>query len=245
MQQSLLKTDAKLLKVEEAAKSVDDNHMEINTKLDGLYKLFQQRTPTNDFSSLEKPHQSFPNPPLLTQQQQNTLVTADEMAFLKKQEVASKILFHQDPSTSTHTLSHDSTVSPLLTFTIPNTSAFPHHGFGYTPSQSDTSPTHTPPHTNIPYQTHTKPNTIPQQQSHIPDQNTHQINTFSLSIARPKLDFPTFSSDEPVNWPRFCEKYFTLAGVPMETWVPLATLHCHGVAPTWWRSLRTPANFLH
>jgi hypothetical protein len=41
MQQSLLKTDAKLLKVEEAAKSVDDNHMEINTKLDGMYKLFQ------------------------------------------------------------------------------------------------------------------------------------------------------------------------------------------------------------
>jgi hypothetical protein len=41
------------------------------------------------------------------------------------------------------------------------------------------------------------------------------------------------------------QKYFTLASVLMETWVPLATLHCHGPAQTWWRSLRTPANFLH
>jgi hypothetical protein len=30
----------------------------------------------------------------------------------------------------------------------------------------------------------------------------------------------------------------------MENWVPLATLHYSGIAQTWWRSLRTPANFL-
>jgi hypothetical protein len=31
----------------------------------------------------------------------------------------------------------------------------------------------------------------------------------------------------------------------MKNWIPLATLHCHGAAQTWWRSLRTPATFLH
>jgi hypothetical protein len=31
----------------------------------------------------------------------------------------------------------------------------------------------------------------------------------------------------------------------MKNWVPLATLHCHGVAQTWWRSQRTPATFIH
>jgi hypothetical protein len=31
----------------------------------------------------------------------------------------------------------------------------------------------------------------------------------------------------------------------MDTWVPLSTLHCTDIAQTWWRSLRTPANFLH
>jgi hypothetical protein len=59
------------------------------------------------------------------------------------------------------------------------------------------------------------------------------------------LDFLTFSGDELVNWLRLCEKYSTMVGVPTETWVPLATLHCHGMAQTWWISLQTPANFLH
>jgi hypothetical protein len=31
----------------------------------------------------------------------------------------------------------------------------------------------------------------------------------------------------------------------MDTWVPLATLHCQGPAQTWWRTLRTPAHFIH
>jgi hypothetical protein len=31
----------------------------------------------------------------------------------------------------------------------------------------------------------------------------------------------------------------------METWVPLATLHCNGIAQTWWRSLRTLANYVN
>jgi hypothetical protein len=87
--------------------------------------------------------------------------------------------------------------------------------------------------------------TIQQSQLHTPETHTNHQNSFSLSIARPKLDFPSFASEEHVNWLRMCEKYFALAIVPIETWVPLATLQCHGVAQTWWRSLRTPANYVH
>jgi hypothetical protein len=111
--------------------------------------------------------------------------------------------------------------------------------------------------------THSFPNTNsqtkqqPQNQETLP-YTTTQIHTphnihpyrdsnpqFNLSIARPKIDFPTISGDEPVNWLRQCEKYFSLPNVPMEIWVSLATLHYHGMAYTWWRSLRTPANYLH
>jgi hypothetical protein len=66
-----------------------------------------------------------------------------------------------------------------------------------------------------------------------------------LSIARPKLDFPTFLGDEPFNWLRQCEKYFSLTNVPMESWVSLATLHCNGITQTWWRSLRAPSSYVH
>jgi hypothetical protein len=31
----------------------------------------------------------------------------------------------------------------------------------------------------------------------------------------------------------------------MDTWVRLATLHCQGPTQTWWRSLRTLAQFIH
>jgi hypothetical protein len=48
-----------------------------------------------------------------------------------------------------------------------------------------------------------------------------------------------------VNWLKQCEKYFTLAVVPMDIWVSLATLHCYGAAQTWWRSLHIPTNYTH
>jgi hypothetical protein len=61
----------------------------------------------------------------------------------------------------------------------------------------------------------------------------------------PKLDFSPFSGEESFNWLRQCEKYFTLANVPMKTWVPLATLHYHSIAQTCWRSLGTPTSYIH
>jgi hypothetical protein len=72
-----------------------------------------------------------------------------------------------------------------------------------------------------------------------------QTPSFNLTIARPKLDFPPYSREDPYNWLRQCKKYFSLANVPIENWVSLATLHCLGTAQTWWRSLRTPAAFIH
>jgi hypothetical protein len=70
--------------------------------------------------------------------------------------------------------------------------------------------------------------------------NGSDQNSFNLSIARPKLDFLVFSGDNPLGWIHQCEKYFLLANVPMDIWVSLATLHCHGVAERW-RGLRTIA----
>jgi hypothetical protein len=71
-----------------------------------------------------------------------------------------------------------------------------------------------------------------------------QSNNFSLSIARPKLDFPTFSGENAMGWLRQCEKYFSLANVPMDIWVSMATLHCQGAAEHWWRGVRIPSGFM-
>jgi hypothetical protein len=97
-----------------------------------------------------------------------------------------------------------------------------------------------------PYQTTTQQTFDNLPNHHTLDHHRQQHdNNFSLTIARTKLDFLPFLGDEPVNWLKQCEKYFALANVPTDTLVPLATLHCYGVAQTWWRSLRTPANFIH
>lgn len=69
-------------------------------------------------------------------------------------------------------------------------------------------------------------------------------NTFSLSISKPKLDFPTFSGENPAGWTRQCEKYFELAFVPGELWVSMATLHCYGQAEHWWAGLRMSAKHM-
>jgi hypothetical protein len=69
------------------------------------------------------------------------------------------------------------------------------------------------------------PETIPNPKPHTPNQPYHlnhttptnPTNNFSLSIARPKLDFPTFSGEEPFNWLRQCERYFSLASVPIDS----------------------------
>jgi hypothetical protein len=174
------------------------------------------------------------------------MLTAHELAFLKTQEAAGKISLHTAPHQSLDNTAIASSNAASLTFNIPNPHTNTQPGIVYTHLFPDTSTLHTPNNTTNPY-TNTPPNpSAPPPQFHTPEPNRqHSHNNFSLSIARPKLDFPTFSRDEPVNWLRQCEKYFVLASVPMDTWVPLASLHCYGMAQTWWRSLRTPTNFVH
>jgi hypothetical protein len=86
--------------------------------------------------------------------------------------------------------------------------------------------------THKPLQKQTKQPDTTHIHTHRTQTNQDNNTNFNLAIARPKLDFPTFAGEEPINWFCQCEKYFTLANAPMDTWVPLATLHCHGMAQT-------------
>jgi hypothetical protein len=150
MQQRLQKTNARLLKVEEATKSITNTHKKIDAKLDGLYKLLQQCNSPSEFSNMEKPHHPFP-----IQQIHHTLLTADELAYLKKQEVV-KILLHRDPPPSSmHTVTHDTYASASLSFHIPDQHNTANSGFVYAQPYPDTPPIQTPPQTHL---NRTKPN---------------------------------------------------------------------------------------
>jgi hypothetical protein len=106
-----------------------------------------------------------------------------------------------------------------------------------------------PPHTKTTPPLPPNQTAIPQNQIpidlHRPHNNKEYNPHFNLYIAQPRLDFLTFSGDESFNWLRQCEKYFTLESVPIETWVPLATLHYSGTTQTGCKSLRTLANYVH
>jgi hypothetical protein len=150
---------------------------------------------------------------------------------------------------SSHTFTPANSTSASLPFHIPEKHHTVNPGSDFTQTYPNTSPTQTPSRThintnNLNQFTNNTQHT-PQPQYYMPEIQPNNHNAFSISIVRPKLDFPSFTGEEPVNWLRMCEKYFALAAVPMETCVSLATLHCHDVAQTWWRSLRTPVNFVH
>jgi hypothetical protein len=153
---------------------------------------------------------------------------------------------HTAPHQNFDNTATKSSAAASLTFNIPNPHTTTQLGIVYIHLFPDTSAAHTPNHTPNTYKTTTANTFGPQNQFHTPEPNRQQPhNNFSLTIACPKLDFPQFYGDEPVNWLRQCEKYFMLANVPIDIWVPLATLHRYGIAQTWWRSLRTLANFVH
>jgi hypothetical protein len=118
--------------VEDATKSVAETHKLIDAKLDGLYRVMQQWNSSSEFGSQERPPRPFPNPPSPTTTTQNTLLTADELAYLKKQEAAGKILLHQDPSSSTHTVTTNNTASASLPFHMPEQNLTPTSTFIYT-----------------------------------------------------------------------------------------------------------------
>jgi hypothetical protein len=161
------------------------------------------------------------------------------MAFLKKQEAEGKISLHNASFVNSSKFDKEASASAPHTTQIPGPNIPPNRGQVYTHIHIEPHYYFKPPLPNQPQ----PPNTTIETNN----PNTHRDTqpNFSLSIARPKLDFPNFYGEEPFNWLRQCEKYFSLASVPMENWVPLATLHCSSIAQTWWRSLRTPASYIH
>lgn len=49
----------------------------------------------------------------------------------------------------------------------------------------------------------------------------------------PKVDFPKFSGEQPQVWREKYEKYFSMCNVPVQFWVPLATINLQGTAELW------------
>lgn len=49
----------------------------------------------------------------------------------------------------------------------------------------------------------------------------------------PRVDFPRFESEHPKIWREKCEKYFTMYRVPVEMWVPLATINFDSNSALW------------
>jgi hypothetical protein len=182
LQQCILKADARLQQVEIVTKDVVDTHKQLDDKMDGIYKLIQQWNSSSEYGSHEKPPKPFPNPP-----SSNT----------------SKIPLHTAPYQSFESIASASSTVASLTFNIPNPHTNTQPGTIYTHLFPNTSALHTPNNTTNPY-TNTPPNpSASPPHFHTLELNRQQSrNNFSLNVAHPKLDFPTFSRDEPVNWLR-------------------------------------------
>ncbi|XP_044367478.1 uncharacterized protein [Triticum aestivum] len=74
---------------------------------------------------------------------------------------------------------------------------------------------------------------------------TDRAMQFLKSISKgPKIDFPTFSGDNPLGWIRQVNKYFQLAQIPDECKVDLALTYIVGRADNWVRSARMENNRL-
>jgi hypothetical protein len=112
--------------VEDITKSLADTHKQIDAKMDGISKMLQQWNSSSEFGSQEKLSKTFPNPPSPQQITPIHMLTADEMAFLKRQEVVGKISLHQEPPHSSDIPHPDSSSAPNLTFDIPNINMNPH-----------------------------------------------------------------------------------------------------------------------
>jgi hypothetical protein len=241
LQQSAQRTDLRLCQVEEAGKFFGETQRLMDEKLDNICRMLVQANLSSEPSSVRK------SPPLTTSPNDPQTLSVKKMAFLRKQEAAGKFSLFQEPfpKTDKPNLGASTSTTPTFTFHPPNNHT--QQGFGYInqipePSTRLQLPNQNPSHQSQEPQKLHPHNTTQATVTHNQFNPTNHL--FSLSIARPKLDFTTFLGDESINWLRQCEKYFALTSVPMDTWVPLATLHCHGMTQTWWRSLRTPANYV-
>jgi hypothetical protein len=62
----------------------------------------------------------------------------------------------------------------------------------------------------------------------------HEPREFKL----PKIDFPKFEGEHPQVWKEKCEKYFCMYNVPVNVWVPFATINFRGNAELWFQSYK-------
>jgi hypothetical protein len=68
---------------------------------------------------------------------------------------------------------------------------------------------------------------------------SEKATQFMKNIAKgPKIDFPSFSGDNPLGWIRQVTKYFELSQVPDECKVDLAQTYIVGRADNWLRSTK-------
>jgi hypothetical protein len=198
-QSSFQSTEARLRKVEEAGKYFGETQQKMDEKLDGIYNLLAQWNTGSEPSSLPRSSRPFsPSPP----PPHPTTLTADELTFLKKQD-AGKISLQHKTLPPPHQSTHDPSSSHAYTTTDPTLTL--QHGFTFTqnPSETQNQPKTSPHNQQTP-----NPQQVP-----IPETTRQhpQLDIqphFNHSIARPKLDFPTFMGEEPYNWLRKCDKIF-------------------------------------
>jgi hypothetical protein len=121
-------TDARLKRVEEAGKVFGDTQRLMDENLDGIYKMMTQWNSSSEMGSGQRPqrHTTSPTPPLTPQ----TMLNAEDLAILKKQEAQSKITIHLDPFYSSSQPNTEASSSTMFAPLDPHT--YTPSGFVYT-----------------------------------------------------------------------------------------------------------------
>jgi hypothetical protein len=156
--------------------------------MDGMTRMMQHWNTSSELSSAEKDPRILLDSPSIPPQ--NTTLTAEEYAFLKHQEAKGKILLHNTTPNKSHTPAETSST----------------HSFAFPNSEPQANTTSRIVYTiNPDYTTSPNPNTTQnhnQTNTYKPDTMRDQTPSFNLTIARPKLDFPPYSGEDPYNWLR-------------------------------------------
>jgi hypothetical protein len=175
LQISIKKSDDRLQKVEEVTHNFSETQQKLEAKMDDITIMLQQWNSSSEFISAEKaPHSKGSPSPL-------------------------------PPSFSApdYTQLHNTT---FFTSTPHTTSTSSSQSFAFTPLEPEQKPTSSVVYTIQPNNTptNTSASLIPNQQTpktttFTPENQRTPPETFSLAIARPKLDFPSYSGDDPYN----------------------------------------------
>jgi hypothetical protein len=96
--QGFTQTETCLQHMSEVAKSFGETQLKIDEKVDSIFKLLTQWNSSNKFGSSQKAPIFF-NPPSTPPSQlteTHTLLTPEDLAFRRKQEVGGKIFLHHE-----------------------------------------------------------------------------------------------------------------------------------------------------